>query len=164
MNEQDTQPTTGGGAINQNSAATTGATEIIKRGRGRPKGSNSGTSEAAGGGGAVSPELAARQQELQAQFDRLYAPETWEGLVGAPAAVALAITGDEVWKVPKDEIRTLAIQASVTARCFAVSDPKYLALTMLAIGIATTYGSRVMEYYSKKALAKAEAANTPPKG
>jgi hypothetical protein len=164
MNEQNTEPTSGSSTINQDSAATSGAADIIKRGRGRPKGSASGTPAGTGGGGSVSPELAIRQQELQAQFDRLYAPETWEGLVGAPAAVALAITGDEVWKVPKDEIRTLAIQASVTARCFAVSDPKYLALTMLAIGIATTYGSRVMEYYSKKALAKAEAENKPPKG
>ena len=161
-NEQTQQPTGGGAPTDAATAATSGALEIVKRGRGRPKGSTSGTSKNDAGSGVSNPELAARQAELQAQFDRLYDPVVWEGIVAAPANIALAFTGSKIWDIPKDEIKTLSIQASVTARCFAVSDPKYLALTMLAISVITIYGGRTMQYYSEKAIAKKAAGNSPP--
>jgi hypothetical protein len=161
-NEQDNKQSERGGASSTLSAATSGAAEIVKRSRGRPKGSTNSASENSGGAASVSGEVAARQAELQAQFDRLYDPVVWEGIVAAPANIALAFTGAKIWDIPKEEIKTLSIQASVTARCFAVSDPKYLALTMLAISIITIYGGRTMQYYSEKADAQKAAGNSLP--
>src|SRR5450759_1065507 len=139
MSDEKTKPSEGATSTSADSAATAGATEIIKRGRGRPKGSSNSAPDGAGGASNVSGQVAARSAELQAQFDRLYDPVVWEGIVAAPANIALAFTGSKIWDIPQAEIKTLSIQASVTARCFAVSDPKYLALTMLAISIITIY-------------------------
>ena len=161
MNEQTTSSERGG-APDTISAATSNASEIVKRTRGRPKKSDSSSLEGEGGVSGVSGELRARQAEMQAQFDRLYDPIVWEGLVAAPANIALAITGSKVWDIPKDEIKSLSVQASVTARCFAVSDPKYLALSMLAISVITIYGGRTMQYFAEKAEAIKAANNTPP--
>lgn len=152
-------PESGGGAgeSGTNGAATAAAAEIVAKKRGRPKGSTSGAlgkpgSEEAGA-------IAQQRAELQAQFERLYDPRVWEGLVMAPADIALSITGDEIWRTEKSERETLAIQASITARCFVISDPKWLALSMLGVGLATTYGMRLVEYYAKKAKEKADEEN-----
>jgi len=162
-NEQANKPSEGSAPSSATSAATANATEIVKRSRGRPKGSVNSSPENTGGASGVSSELAARQAELQAQFDRLYDPAVWEGVVAAPANIALAVTGNKIWDIPEKEVRTLSIQASVTARCFAVSDPKYLALTMLAISLITVYGGRTLQYFSEKAALKEAATNKPPK-
>ncbi len=167
MSDEKNQPNQGGSETGAASAAVSGASEIIKRKRGRPAGSGSGASQGTGGSAGISgasSELAQRQAELQAQFDRLYDPVVWEGIVAAPANIALAFTGNKVWDLPQNEVKTLSVQASVTARCFAVSDPKYLALTMLAISIITIYGGRTMQYFSEKAEAKEAAGNPAPKG
>lgn len=160
-NEND-KPSEGSSTSDSTTAATAGAEQILKRGRGRPKGGSAGASGSTGNASTDSTELAARKAELQAQFDRLYAPEVWEGIVAAPANVALAITGNKIWDLPDKEVKVLSVQAAVTARCFAVSDPKWLALTMLFVSLATTYGARAAEYYSEKAIAKASKTNTPP--
>lgn len=160
---ETSQSSEGSGATAPVTAATAGAAEIVKRSRGRPKGTANGTSQGAGSGGGLSPELAAKQAELQAQFDRLYDPKVWRGIVAAPANIALAVTGNNIWDLPDNEVDTLAIQASVTARCFAVSDPKWLALTMLSISIITTYGSRAAQYFMERAEKKISAENNPPK-
>jgi len=162
MANENSQQVEGGGATVATSAATAGATEIVKRSRGRPKKDDSGASGTNGSQSGLSDEMRARSAEMQAQFDRLYDPVVWEGLCAAPANIALAITGSKVWDIPKDEIKSLSVQASVTARCFAVSDPKYLALTMLAISVITIYGGRTMQYFAEKAEAKKAAGNTPP--
>ena len=154
----------GGNKTGATSAATSGAEGIVAAKRKYKKRNSGGVPVAAGSKPEPSPELAQRQRELQQQFDRLYDPEIWEGIVAAPANVALAITGDEIWNLPEKEVKILSVQASVTARCFAVSDPKWLALSMLAVGLATTYGARISEYYLKKSKEKAAATNSPPKG
>ena len=155
--EKNTEPGGGASQPTTDNAATAGAEAIVARKRGRPKGSaNSAPGKP---GGEESGAIATQRAELQAQFERLYDPRVWEGLVSAPADVALAITGDDVWRLEKAERETLAIQASVTARCFVISDPKWLALTMLGIGLATTYGMRMVEYYAKKAKEKADKEN-----
>lgn len=156
MNESD-QPNQGSGEAAANSAATQGAEAIVKRRRGRPKGSGNSSPET--GGGGATGDLAARRAELQAQFERLYDPDVWEGLVAAPADIALAITGDEVWDISQKERKTLAVQAAATARCFVIQDPKWLALTMLAISVTTIYGARTMEYFAKRAKEKADKEN-----
>jgi hypothetical protein len=149
--------------VGATSAATANASNIVAAKRKYKKRNSGGAPEPNGGEPTNNPELAQRQQELQQQFDRLYAPEVWEGIVAAPANVALAITGNEIWDIPEKEVKILSVQASVTARCFAVSDPKWLALSMLAVGLATTYGARIAEYYSQKAKEKAAKGNPAPK-
>lgn len=157
MNEQ--KPTAPGGDAPpvQEPTATKAAQEVVTKRRGRPKGSgNKAPGENGGGNGG---ELVAQQQALQEQFAALYAPEMWEGLVALPGNAALAITGDEIWDIPEKEIKCLAVTASATARCFAITDPKWLALAMLFTGVATTYGTRMAEYYMKKAAEKREKEN-----
>jgi hypothetical protein len=163
MNEKTSKSDEGGARLDTDSAATSGAIEIVARKRGRPVGSGKGAPTGSGGGGAISGENeTARRAEMQAQIDRLYDPEAWQGIVTAPANIALAVTGSDVWKIEKDEARTLAIQASATARCFMVSDPKWLALTMLSISIITIYGGRTMQYFAEKNAAERAAGNPAP--
>lgn len=162
MSDENNKPSAGSDTPGATTAATAGATEIVKRKRGRPAGGGNSQSSGAGNAGNTNADLAQRQAELQAQFDRLYDPVVWEGLVAAPANIALAFTGNKIWDLPPDEIKSLAVQASVTARCFTVSDPKYLALTMLAISVITIYGGRTMQYYSEKTEAKKAVENVAP--
>jgi len=160
--EQNGEQNKGGISTDANSAAVAGAAEIVKRKRGRPAGSTNST-PAKAGGSAGSNLDAAKQAELQAQFERLYDPVVWEGIVSAPADIALAVTGDDVFDLPEKEVKTLSVQASVTARCFMVADPKWLALTMLSISLLTIYGGRTMEYFAKKAEKEKAEKNIPLK-
>lgn len=154
-NEQDTQPGAGSGEGGTDSAATATAAGIVGKRRGRPKGSGN---KAPGepGGTAISDEAAAK---LRANFEQLYDPAVWEGLVSAPADIALAITGDETWNLSDKERKTLAVQAAATARCMAIENPMWLAISMLSVSLITIYGGRTMEYYSKKAKEKQDAEN-----
>lgn len=93
--------------------------------------------------GARDGKLSESEKALFATFERLYEPEIWEGVVCAPADTMLAVSGRKLWNMSGQERKTLSVTASVTARCFAVENPKWLALAMLAITIAQIYGVRI---------------------
>lgn len=123
----------------ENAALNTGADGIIAKRRGRPAGSGS------------KSKLDPRQAEMEKAFDALYAPETWEGIVCAPADTMLAVSGKQLWDMSDKERKTLSVHASLTARCFAVENPKYLALVMLSISIAQIYGARISMHMMERA-------------
>lgn len=128
-------------------AATAQAAQTVdaarKRGR-KPGGTNR---------PSVHPPAAVAQ--AQAEMDKalaaLYAPENWVGIVRAPADIALAFTGDEIWDLPDREVNVLAAQAATAGRYFLASDPKWVALTLFLFSVGTTYGSRAAMSWRKRA-------------
>lgn len=162
MSDENNQQSESGNKAGENTPATSGAAGIVAKRRGRPKGSSNSASGGVGSKPGISPELEAEQQRLRQQFDKLYDPDAWEGIMSAPADIALAVTGEDIWNLSDKERKTLGIQASVTAQCFAVSDPKWLALTMLGISLTTVYVARTVQYFAEKAQKESEKKNTPP--
>lgn len=104
--------------------------------------------------GSRGEELSPSQTQMAQAFDELYRPETWEGIVCAPADTMLALSGRKLWEVSPPERKTLSTHAALTAKCFAVENPKWLALTMLAISIAHIYGARTVQHMAERRAEK----------
>lgn len=128
------------------SAATAAAAATVekRRGRGRPPKSES------DGPSAARRSVAQAQAEMNRALEALYDPKHWVGIVRAPADLMLALSGDDLWNLPKPEIDTLAAQSSLAARYFMATDPKWVALTLFAFSVATTYGTRAMLHIKKQ--------------
>lgn len=132
-------------------AVSTAAAAVEKRrGRGRPP-----KSDSAGAGPTARRGVAQAQEEMTKALETLYDPKHWVGIVKAPADLMLALSGDDMWNLPKPEVDTLAAQSSLAARYFMATDPKWVALTLFAFSLATTYGTRAMLHIKKQ---RAEAA------
>ena len=134
------------------SAATLSAAATIekRRGRGRPP-----NASATGPGPANKRGVAQAQEEMSKALEALYDPKHWVGIVKAPADLMLALSGDDLWNLPKPEVDTLAAQSSLAARYFMATDPKWVALTLFAFSVATTYGTRAMMHIRKQREANA---------
>ena len=131
-NQSQTQ---GGGAV---AAAVRDAQIEIKKKRGRPAGAAAGT----GGSGSApaGPELA----KLQADLDRLFAPEMWKPIVTLPANTMMALTGHPHWEIPKDDADNLANAASVAMRYTSITNPGMLALVLFAVQAVMVYAPRTL--------------------
>lgn len=137
---EDTSPVSdvlAGGGVDPSGAALSAAQETIKQHRKR--GPKPGSKR-----GASAEQVAATQAEMARHIDALFSPENWEGICKAPADLMLALSGNKIWDVPRDEVKTLSVHASATARYFMATDPKWIALTLFAFSLATTYGSRAL--------------------
>lgn len=133
-------------------AAGSASQEAIKTRKQRSdKGGARGTR--GGNAGAIAVQLS------EEQFRKLYSPELWGKILSSPADGLAAISGDKTWEVSENERQTLGEAGSIAASCFAVTDPKYLALTMLGIALIDVYGMRFAKLYADK---KAEAKKHSP--
>lgn len=104
----------------------------IKRGRGRPRNAN-----------ASGREQAAKK--VSEEINDLFSPQNFRALVRVPADIKFAVTGRAHWELTDAEVDSLAITSSTTAKYFASTAPKYLALTMLLVNFAVIYGGRVIQ-------------------
>ena len=95
-------------------------------------------------------EVAKNNAELNKVLDELYSADNFRLLVRAPADVAMAITGDKVFDLPEKEVAAMASTGATAARYFTAGDPKYIALTMFLVTVATSYGSRSAVYFRNK--------------
>lgn len=111
----------------------------------------------------VDLQLQQQKEAMQKAIDLLYKPENFRGIFRAPADAMLALTGDKVWNVSKEETDTMASTGMVTMQFFMQSDPKWLALTLFSMSIFSVYGSRTAAYLMnrREAKAKAEAEKQP---
>mgnify|MGYP001279722420 CR=1 FL=1 len=105
-------------------------------------------------------KLSDSEKALLTAFERLYEPEVWEGVVCAPADTMAALSGRKLWEISDKERKTLSVTASMTARCFAVENPKWLALIMLSITLAQIYGTRAVMHLNE--MKKEQAAKKQP--
>lgn len=143
------------GGLNINPATNTGSdtgntnnspsAEIIKQRRtrsdaGKSRGVRSGNTPQ--GIVTISPE----------QFKTLYSPKLWAKVLAAPADGMLSITGSKTWDVSESEREMLGETGSVAAQCFAVSDPRWLAVSLALIAIIDVYGMRIAKDYAEKKL------------
>lgn len=129
------------------------ATVEQHRKRGRPAGSGS-KSSAADQRAEAKARAEAQAKILEQNLQALYSPEHWKGICRAPADLMLATSGNQIWDIPEGEIDTLAEQASITARFFLATDPKWVALALFGFSLATTYGTRAMMHVNAAAKAK----------
>lgn len=129
------------------SAATLSAAATIEKRRGRGRPANAG---ATGSGPASKRGVAQAQEEMLKALEALYDPKHWVGIVKAPADLMMMLSGDELWELSKNEVDTLAAQSSLAARYFMATDPKWVALTLFAFSVATTYGTRAMIHIKKQ--------------
>jgi hypothetical protein len=83
-------------------------------------------------------------------FAKLYSPDIWGKVLTSPADAIAAVTGSKIWEVTKEEREMLGATGSVAAQCFAISDPRYLALSLCLIGLIDVYATRAAMYYAEK--------------
>lgn len=103
--------------------------------------------------------IAAEQSKV---LDALLDPKVWRGAVAAPGDAMVVLTGKQYWELSDDERDTLAKTGAATARCFAVTNPKWLALTLFSFSVISIYGSRCMKsVLEKKETEKAAALQAP---
>lgn len=95
-------------------------------------------------------KLSEEQQQVYAALSELYKPQTWEGIVCGPADLMLAVSGRKLWDLSAKERETISIHASLTARFFALENPKWLALVMLCISVTEIYGTRAIMHIQEK--------------
>jgi hypothetical protein len=99
----------------------------------------------------------------QTQFAALYSPQLWEKALCAPADGMAAITGKKHWEVSKPEREAIGATGAIAAQCFAVTDPRWLALALCAITVLDVYGTRLamdMADRRREAKEKKEAVKT----
>lgn len=93
----------------------------------------------------------AEKLAMVAELEKIFSPEQWKGLVGAPADMALSITGREHWKLSEAERNTMAASVSNAARYFMHTDPKWIVLTLCLFNIGTIYGGRlVLDFQARR--------------
>jgi len=81
--------------------------------------------------------------EIIAQLEQVHDPKAWGALLAAPADVALTMTGRDYWKTSDRERDTLGACGSTAARTLMITNPKSLALLMLAAGMFSVYMPRL---------------------
>lgn len=108
--------------------------------KGKPRGARS----ANGGGSIPAVSLTATQ------FAELYKPELWGRVLSAPGDALALGTGKEIWRISKEEREALGATGSIAAQCFAVSDPKWLAVSLAIVTVLEVYATRAGIYMSEK--------------
>jgi hypothetical protein len=112
---------------------------------GKPRGARGGTT-----GSSV-------QALSQTQFAALYNPEVWAKALAAPADAMAAITGRKHWEVSEKEREALGATGSIAAQCFAVTDPRWLAVSLALITVLDVYGVRLaIDFAERKKKREAE--------
>lgn len=107
--------------------------------------------------------------EIASQLEAVHDPKAWGALLSAPADVALTLTGRDYWETKDRERDTLGSCGATAARVMMITNPKSLALLMLASGMFAVYMPRLIkemkfqreEMERAKALAKQKAGDGP---
>lgn len=94
----------------------------------------------------------------QTQFAQLYSPEVWGRILAGPATALAFTTGNKVWEVSPEEKNALGVSGSIAAQCFAVSDPKWLAVAIVAMTALEVYGVRTGIYLAELKRQREEKA------
>ncbi len=127
-------------------AAGSASAEVIKERKkrsdiGKPRGSRTGT----GNAGVSSLSTLTPQA-----FAALYDEKLWARVLASPADAAAAVTGAKEWELSEEERTTLGKTGSVAAQCFAVSDPRYLALSLAIICLSDIYAVRFVMWKARR--------------
>jgi hypothetical protein len=87
----------------------------------------------------------------------LYDPKIWAKALSAPGDAMAAITGKKHWEISEKERETLGATGAIAAQCFAVSDPRYLALSLALITLLDVYGIRIAKDVAEAKIKREEA-------
>lgn len=93
----------------------------------------------------------------QLQFAKLYSPEVWGRTLAAPGTTLAFVTGKKLWEISSEEREAMGQTGSIAAQCFAVSDPRWLALAICAITVLEVYGTRAALYMAQVNREREEA-------
>lgn len=150
--EQTTQgmgATQGSGAV---AAAVSEAKAEVKKRRGRgPAASTAASADVA------EPSKQEALNKLQADLDKLFAPEMWRPIVTLPALTMQTLTGHPHWEIKKEEGDHLALAASTAMRYASITNPAALAVALFSVQMIMVYAPRVLKEIQVRKLEKEEA-------
>lgn len=146
--------------LNVGTSSSSATVNAAASGRRKKRGNAGETAFTLEDGSGAKPALSLEQQQQLKMLEDLFNPKVWKSAVGAPGDAMVMATGKEYWKISEDEKETLAITGAATARAFAVTDPRWLALSLFGFSILTVYGSRALKHLQEK---RAEMRNDQPK-
>jgi hypothetical protein len=137
-------------SVNPSADSTSASQNVIKE---RKKRSDAGTARGVRG----STNANSIQTLSQAQFAQLYDPKIWAKALAAPADAMQAIgKHPEIWKVSDNEREALGATGAIAAQCFAVSDPRWLAISLALITLIDVYGIRIAKEIAQNNIEKAQ--------
>lgn len=111
------------------------------------------------GAGAAQDAGSGLSAEDEKALDALFDPAQWQAIVEAPANAAILVTGSNTWKLSDKESERLAVGASTCARYFMPTHPKWIALSLFGIGLASVYGSHFVAYKLEQQKLRAQNKN-----
>lgn len=79
---------------------------------------------------------------LAKELDKVFNGDNFRGVVRAPADIMLAASGRKIWDIPDKEVQSAADLASLSAKGFVKTDPKWIAVILLSFSLLTMYGGR----------------------
>lgn len=91
-----------------------------------------------------------KSDDLQAGLEDLYKPEAWEEVAALPFNVRRAMTGSEVFELSKPQKSILGASLAASMKTLELIDPKYVALTVLAINMTTIFAEKEVQYRISK--------------
>lgn len=127
-------------------ASGSASSAVIKE---RKERSDKGKPRSAGGGKSGASVSSLSPLTPQA-FAALYDEKLWSRVLSSPADAAAAVTGSKTWKLSDEERETLGKTGSVAAQCFAVADPRYLALSLAIICLSDIYAVRFVMWKAER--------------
>jgi len=102
-----------------------------KRGRGRPKG----------------PSAKGRADTIPSELSKtLFDGKAWEEVAALPFNVRKLMTGSRVFELDRPQKEILGSSLGAVMEALGVLDPKYLALTVFSVNMATIFAEKEVAY------------------
>lgn len=112
-----------------------------------------------GGKTRQSAEEAIAAAQLSAAIEELYAEENWEEVGAAYFELRYATTGFEPFRLSEKQRRVMARSLAMTMKTLAITDPKWIALTIFGVNFSTIIAQKEMAFaaFMKEQKAKGNA-------
>lgn len=116
-------------------------------------------------GRKVGADEALAAAQLQSAVDDLYTAENWDEIGALYFETRYALTGFDGFRLSEKQRRVISTSLAMTMKTLAITDPKWIALTILTINFGGLVAQKEMAYAAKIA-ADLRARNgdrpTPP--
>jgi hypothetical protein len=109
-------------------------------------------------GRKVGPDEALAAAQLQSAIDELYTAENWDEIGALYFETRYALTGFEGFRLSEKQRRVISTSLAMTMKTLAITDPKWIALTIFAVNFGGLVAQKEMQY-AKTVAAETRARN-----